>query len=61
MCVSITVYDNPSKCVLNALQFAYVETGWISEERDAVVKKTTHQGISCQDSSLIHQILPNPK
>ena len=38
--------------VLNTLQFAHVETGQTSEDRVAVIKATTHQGISRQDSSL---------
>ena len=29
-------------------------------KRVAVIKVTTHQGISCQDSSLISQALSNP-
>ena len=60
LCVFVTVCDNPSKCVLNTLQFAYVETGQTPEERVAVIKVTTHQSISCQDNSLISQILSNP-
>ena len=55
----ISVYNNPCKCVLNALQFAHVETGQTPEERVAVIKATTHQGISCQDSSLISQVQSN--
>ena len=52
-CSFVTVGDNPSKC-------AHVETGQTPEERFAVIKVTTHQGISCrQDSSLISQILSN--
>ena len=58
-CVFVTVCDNPSKRVLNTLQFAHVETGQIPEQRVAVIKATTHQGISRQDSSLISQILSN--
>ena len=61
----LTVCDNPSiKCVLNTLQFAHVETGQTPEERimanHAVIMVTTHEGISCQDSSLISQTLSNP-
>ena len=56
-CVLVTVCDNPSNCVLNTLQFVRVETGQTPEERVAVIKETTHQGISCQDSSLISQVL----
>ena len=41
------------------MQFAYVETGQTPEERVAVIKATTDKGISCQDSSLICQILSN--
>ena len=47
-CVFVTVYDNPSKCVLNTLQFAHVEKGQTPEETVAVIKATTHQGISRQ-------------
>ena len=32
LCVFVTVCDNPSKCVLKTLQFAYVETGRTPEE-----------------------------
>ena len=32
LCVFDTVCDNPSKCVLNTLQFAHVETGQTPEE-----------------------------
>ena len=59
-CVFVTVCDNPSKCLLNTLQFVHVETGQIPEERVAVIKASTHQGISCQDISLISQLLSNP-
>ena len=59
-CVFVTVCDNPSKCVLNTLQFVHVETGQTPEERVAVINVTTHQGISRQDSSLISQVLSNP-
>ena len=59
-CIFVTVCNNPSECVLNTLQFAHVETGQTPEERVVVIKATTHQGISCQDSSLISQILFNP-
>ena len=55
-----TVCGNPSKCILNTLQFAHVETRQTPAERVAVIKGTTHQGISQQDSSLICQILSNP-
>ena len=58
--IFVTVCDNPSKSVLNTLQFAHVDTGQTPEERVAVVKETTHQGISRQDSSLISQVLSNP-
>ena len=58
-CVFVTVCDNPDKCVMNTLQFAHVETGQTPEERVAVIKVTTYQGIGCQDSSLICQILVN--
>ena len=46
-CVFLTVCDNPSKCVLNTLQFTHVKTGQAPEERVAVIKAATHQGISC--------------
>ena len=49
----------PSKCVLNALQFAHVETGQTPEERVAAIKATAHRGISLQDSNLICQVLSN--
>ena len=45
-CVFATVCDNPSKCVLNTLEFAHVETGQTPEERVAVIKATAHQDIS---------------
>ena len=32
--------DNPSKCVLNTLQFAHLETGQTPEDRVAVIKVT---------------------
>ena len=35
-CLSVTVCDNPSKCVLNTLQLATVEYGQTPEERVAV-------------------------
>ena len=54
-CVFVTVCDNPS--VLNTLQFSHVKTGQTPEERVAVIKVSTHQGISHQDSSLISQVL----
>ena len=58
LCVFVTVCDNPSKCVLNTLWFAHVETGQ-TPERVTVIKATAHQGISCQDSNLISQVLSN--
>ena len=39
-------------CILHMLRLA-------PEDRVAVIKATTHQGISCQDSSLISQKLYN--
>ena len=54
--VFVTVCDNPSKCLLNTLQFMHVET---PKERIAVIKATTHHSIGRQDSSLICQILSN--
>ena len=57
---SVTVCDNPSKCVLNTLQFVHVETGQTPEERVAVIKATVQQGISCKNGSLISQVLSNP-
>ena len=45
-CVMATVCDNPRKYVLNTLQCAHVETGQTPEERVAVIKVTTHQGIT---------------
>ena len=57
LCVFVTVCDNPGKCILLTLQFAHVETGKTPEEKVAVIKVTTHQGINRQDSSLICQIL----
>ena len=50
LCVFVTVCDNPSKCVLNTLQFVHAETGQTPKERVVVIKATTYQGISCQDS-----------
>ena len=38
----------------------HVETGQTPEERVAVIKTTGHQGIDCQDSSFISQVLSNP-
>ena len=38
-CVSVTVCDNLSKCILDILQFAYVKTRQTSEERITIVKK----------------------
>ena len=58
-CIFVTVSDNPSKPVLNTLQFVHVETGQIPEERVAVIKVITNQGISRQDSRFICQILSN--
>ena len=60
MCVCYSLCNNLSKCVLNMLQFAHVETRQTSEERVAVIKATTQPGISRQDSSLLSQILSNP-
>ena len=57
--VYVTVCANPSKCVLDTLQFAHVETGQTPKERVAVMKETTHQSSSHQDSSFICQILSN--
>ena len=37
LCVFVTVCDNPCMCVLNTLQFAYVETGQSPEKRVAVI------------------------
>ena len=51
--VSVAVYDNPSYGVSSTLQFVHVETEQTSEGGIVVVKRTTHQGICCQDSSLI--------
>ena len=51
---------NPSKCVSNTLQFEHVETGQTPEERVAVIKATTHQGIGFHDRSLISHILSKP-
>ena len=56
-CIFVWVCDNPSKCVLNTL---HVETVQTPEERVAVIKAITHQGISQQHNSLICQILSNP-
>ena len=36
LCVSVIVCNNPSKCVLDTLEFAYVETGQIPEQRVAI-------------------------
>ena len=59
-CVFAKVCNNPGKCVLNTLQFAHVDSGQTPIERVAVIKVTTQQGISHQDSSLINQVLSNP-
>ena len=58
--VFLTVCDNPSKGILNTLQFAHVETGHTPEERVAVIRATAHQSMDHQDNSLICQILSNP-
>ena len=58
-CVLVTVCENPSKCVLNTLHLVHAENGQTPEESVAVIKATTHQGISCQDRSLISQVLSN--
>ena len=42
---------------LNTVHFVHVETG---QKIVAVIKTTTHQGISHQVSSLISQVLYNP-
>ena len=60
-CVFVAVCNNASKRVLITLQFVHVQTGQTPKERFAVIKVATHQGISCQDSSLISQILSNPR
>ena len=44
---------------LKQLKFSHVEIGQTPEERVAVIKVTTHQGINSQDSSLISQVLSN--
>ena len=59
LCVFVTLCDNPSKCVLNKLQFAHVETRQTPEERVAVIKASTPQHISSQESSLNSQVLSN--
>ena len=56
LCIFVTVCDNPGKGVLNTLQFAHVEAGQTSVDRVAIIKTTTHQGISRQDSSIIGQL-----
>ena len=33
LCVFVTACGNPSKCVLNTLQFVHVQTGQTPEER----------------------------
>ena len=58
--IFVSVCDNPSKCVLNTLQFAHVDTGKTPQERVAVIKATTHQDISRQDDSPSSQVLCNP-
>ena len=59
-CEFVTDRDNCSKCVLNTRQFAHVGTEQTPEERVAVIKKTTHQSIIHQESSLISKVLTNP-
>ena len=59
-CVFVTVSDNPSKCVLNTLQFVCGETEQTPEEIVAVIQGISNQGISHQDSRLICQVLSNP-
>ena len=46
--VSISVCDNPSKSILDTLQFVHVKTGQSSEERSAIVKMTTYKCICCR-------------
>ena len=46
-CPSIAVCYNPTKCVLNTMQFVHVENGQTPEQRVAVVEMTAHQGICC--------------
>ena len=57
---SITVGDNPSKCVFDKLKFAHVKTGQTTEERIAVITWSTPQGISLWGSRHICEILSNP-
>ena len=57
---SLSVSDNPGKHVVNALQFTHVETRQTPEEKVTVIKLTTHQGISQQDSILISVVQSNP-
>ena len=59
-CVFVTFCYNPSKNVLNTLQFVNIKSGQTPEERVAVIEMTTHQGISRHDSSLISQVLSDP-
>ena len=58
-CVFVTVCDNPSKCVLNTLEFAHVETGQTPKERISLMKVTAYQSISCKNGSIISQVLSN--
>ena len=44
----VLVFDNPSKCGLNTLQFTPVETGQTPEERVAVIKATTHHTLAAK-------------
>ena len=43
--LSITVFDSPSKCVLDTVQFVHIKSRETCEERIEVVKTTTHQDI----------------
>ena len=53
----LQICDNHPECILHTLQFADIETGQTSEKTVAVVETTAYQGICCQESSLIRQVL----
>ena len=55
----LLIWDNPSKCVVDTLEFVHVQTSQTSEERITIVKVNTCQRICYKDRSLISQILSN--
>ena len=58
LCVFVTVCDNPSKCVFNIQQFAYVENGQTPEERVAVINQLCNK---CQNINIFFSTKANHK